>query len=248
MSRLTITAAPIILALALSGCGRGGENEQALNAIDQSLAGDAADGQADPALTAALEDQIMVDPSLSAQSNRDAARPARQPVRGSVPETGTGAVPSAAELGRLMKAPAPSPAAANDAASPATLGALAQAQAAKRGQACDARLDYGFDWANRLPADLPLYPRAQVYEAAGRAGGPCDIRVVSFTTGATLQAVLDYYYTRGVEAGFKSSHEVDGGEHLLGGVRDRDGGAFVVMARARQGGGTEVDLLANNGR
>lgn len=245
MIRIVLSSAPLALALVLAGCGSsGGDNEQ-LAALDQSLAGDAANADADPALTAALEDQIMVDPALSAQSNRDSVRPAGEPQRGAVPPAPAGQAPTPAETGKLLRAPAPTDAQARPAA--ATLGALAQQQARTRGQACDSNLNYSQQWAARLPADLPLYPRARVSEAAGRDGGDCAIRVVSFTTAAALQDVLDFYYTRGRRAGFASSHEKDGAEHLLGGVRERDGGAFVVIARARQGGGTEVDLLANTG-
>ena len=62
-----------LLALALAACGSGQKNDQALNALDRSLAGNAVNAQdVDPALAASLEDQIMVDPALSAQAKQDA--------------------------------------------------------------------------------------------------------------------------------------------------------------------------------
>ena len=36
-------------------------------------------------------------------------------------------------------------------------------------------------------------------------------------------------------------------QHVLGGVRARDGAAYVVFLSARQGGGTDIDLVANKG-
>jgi hypothetical protein len=226
-------------ALALAACG--GQKTDQLNALDQSLAGNAVNAQdVDPALAASLEDQIMVDPSLSAQSNRDAVRPPKEPMRAPIP----GDAPAAGETGKLMSAPK---AVAMDAAdTPATLGALANQQAKSRGQSCGGNLGYSQGWATRLPADVPLFPRARVTEAAGSDAGGC--RAVSFTSGAALQTVIDFYYTQAVRAGFSADHRADGAEHMLGGTRARDGGAFVVMARARAGGGTEVDLLTNNGK
>ena len=50
--------------LTLSACGSSDDAE--LAAIDSKIGGK---NDTDPALTAALEDQIMVDPTLSAQSN-----------------------------------------------------------------------------------------------------------------------------------------------------------------------------------
>lgn len=240
MNRTILRCAPLI-ALALAACGGGGDkNAQALNDLDKSLAGN----QADPALAASLEDQIMVDPSLSAQANRDAIRPPGEPARAPIPNTGPGTAPSAAELGTLRSAPA---AIAMDAAdSPATLGALAQAQ--KGGNCGAGDMNYSAAWAAKLPADMPIYPKARVTEAAGKDVNGCSLRAVSFTTATPVQGVLDYYFTRATAAGFAAEHRASGDEHMLGGTRAAGDAAFVVIAKPAQGGGTEVDLIANNGR
>src|SRR3546814_18877121 len=73
-------------------------------------------------------------------------------------------------------------------ARPVTLGALARDQ--QKG-GCDAKLTYSNAWADRLPAAFKVYPRATLCEAAGIAGGKCNIRVVNFQTAASMQAVLD---------------------------------------------------------
>lgn len=242
MTSSAIRLSPLF-ALALAACGSGQKNDQALNALDQSLAGNAVNAQdVDPALAASLEDQIMVDPSLSAQANRDSIRPPAEPMRAPIPADGPAAKDIAA--GKLL--PAPKPVAMDAPEGPTTLGALASQQAKRNGQSCGGELGYSQGWATRLPADMPLFPSARVSEAAGSDAGGC--RAVSFTSGAALQTILDFYYTQAVRGGFTAEHRVDGGEHMLGGTRARDDGAFIVIARARAGGGTEVDLIANNGR
>ncbi len=238
----TVIRLSALFALALAACSGGQKNDQALNALDQSLAGNAVNAQdVDPALAASLEDQIMVDPSLSAQANRDSIRPPAEPMRAPIPAEARAAADAGA--GKLLAAPK---AVAMDAPDgPTTLGARASQQARRTGQSCGAELAYSHGWATRLPADVPLYPRARVTEAAGSDAGGC--RAISFTSSAPLQTIIDFYYTQAVRGGFSADHRVDGAEHMLGGTRARDDGAFVVIARARPGG-TEVDLITNNGR
>ena len=65
--------------LALSGCGRGDDNN--LAAIDNALLANGAD----PALTSALEDQILVDPNLVQQAHPNTVRPPESPVQAQYP-------------------------------------------------------------------------------------------------------------------------------------------------------------------
>ena len=69
----------------------------------------------------------------------------------------------------------------------------------------------------------------------------------TFTTDADVQQVLDWYYTRTTSAGYESEHQAEGDEHVLGGNRERDQAAFILFATPRDGGGTQVDLIVNNG-
>ena len=96
-----------------------------------------------------------------------------------------------------------------------TLGGLAARQPDGRTASCAANVQYGAGWAQRLPADLPLYPQARVNEAAGTDGGSCQLRVVSFSSPQPIAAMLDWYYTHAVHAGYTSEHQVDGNEHIL---------------------------------
>jgi hypothetical protein len=234
---------PFVLPLMLAGCGGSGS----LPNVDE-----ASGNAADPALASALQDQIMVDPQLGRQANGDAVRPPGQPYSGGVPNDAVAANTDRVSTEGLLKAPAPTQASKDcsqcaAARESVTLGGLAARQKDKRSSQCAASISYSAGWANRLPADLPLYPQARVIEAAGSEAGKCALRVVTFSSPATMQAMLDWYYTKAVRAGYTAEHQVDGDEHILGGTRDRDGGAYVLFMTARNDGGTDIDMVANNG-
>ncbi|MGZ8287325.1 MAG: hypothetical protein ACXW27_17650 [Allosphingosinicella sp.] len=207
--RLTALAA----VLALAACNRGGgENNLA------DLANDA-----DPAVTSALNDQILVDENLATQSNKNAARPSPTPAG----------------------APYPAPD-----ASPATPGKAANPPAALAGaKGCsDARrFDYNMAWANKLSPDFPVYPGGKVTEAAANNSGGCSTRVVTFATAENWQRVLDWYHTKAVRAGYTSEHQLREGDHILAGSNERDKGAFYLIVTPKPKG-SEVALIANNGR
>lgn len=233
----------LALPLALLACSR---------ADDASGDADAtAINAADPALASALQDQIMVDPQLGGQANGDAVRPPAQPYSGGAPSDSV-AAPGKIDNGQLLRTPAPV-AAGKDckecaaARESVTLGGLAARQVDARTRGCAANLQYSAAWAQRLPADLPLYPQARVTEAAGVQGGKCALRAVSFSAPQPIQTMLDWYYTKAVRAGYTAEHQLDGQEHILGGTRGRDNGAYVLFMTSRPDGGTDIDMVANNG-
>jgi hypothetical protein len=256
MIRLPFKGLAMILPVALAACG-GGDPQRNLDSLDAELTDGNASGNArDPAMMAALQDQIMVDPALAAQSNTDAVRPPAQPYSGALPADGI-AVPdkpapataSAATSEKLKSTPAakgdcPGCTAARESL---TLGALAARQKSPGTASCAGGLRYSTRWADRLPGDLPLYPDARVTEAAGNDTGACRVRAVSFASSASLQKVLDFYYTRASKAGYSAEHQADGADHVLGGTRARDDGAFAIFLTARTDGGTDVDIVANRG-
>lgn len=234
----------LFLALALSGCGKTPDEEAALADLDNSLAQvNGASSVADPALQAALKDQIMVDPALVQQANADTVRPPQQPESGAVPPDDiAGAARKPAPEAALRAAPAPGECRQCLAARRAlTLGALAQAQG-RSGQ-CASSVAYSAAWANRLPRGVPLYPDARVAEAAGADGDGCTLRVVSFASAAPMQRLLDWYYTKATDAGYNAERGADGAEQMLAGTKQ--GAAFLVVFRERKGGGTDVDLMAD---
>lgn len=159
------------------------------------------------------------------------------------------AIALAAAGGKLEKAPAAvetksvTPAGGNG-----PLGALARQQAAgKTGGAaegsCAKDVKMGPEWADRMPQAFRLYPGAKLVEAAGLDKEQCTLRIISFTTPAGIDPVLDYYYTQARRAGYDGEHLLSGGEHQLGGTT-KAGAAYVVFAR-QKGALTEVDVVAN---
>lgn len=229
----------LLLPLALAACGGPKPDESADNGANA----------ADPALTAALQDQIMVDPQLSRQANGGAVRPPSQPYSGAVPAEGVAANGDSIDKAGLLHAPAPNPATKGvGAAGAITPGALAERQKDPKTRGCAAKLTYSAGWAQRLPAGLPLYPQARVTEAAGTEDARCRLRVVSFSAAQPMQAMIDWYYTQAIHGGYSAEHQIDGQQHILGGAREKDGSAYMIYLTARTDGGTDIDLIANNGR
>lgn len=241
------------LALPLAGCGSDNGNEAAVAELDNNLVGKGADAAAN----GALNDRILVDPELTDSANVNSVKGSDKPLSGAAP-AGRGydgdASIEALDSAKLMRAPKATVVTAEDCTNcgerrAETLGGLAADQGVTRGKGtCDAKLQYGAGWANRLPPEFPVYPRGRVKEAGGVDGGICDIRVASFTTSAAMQNVIDYYYTRARKSGYNAEHQIRAGEHVLGGTRDNDGGAYFITFNKAAGGGTAVDIVANNGR
>jgi hypothetical protein len=237
MPKLTrlLSFSALSAALALAACNRGDEGN--LASLDNQLVGN----DADPALTSALQDQILVDPSLANQSNRAAVRPAETPTQAQYPAAQPGAKP----------APTAGPQkAGGGTATPAAQHApLANVAGGQGGAACggSAAFDYNPAWANRMSAAFPLYPGAKVSDAAGHNEGGCRMRVVTFTTGDGFQRILDWHNTRAVRAGYSSEHQIRGGDHVLAGTNPADGGAFYLIVTPGETG-SEAALIANNGR
>lgn len=232
---------PLLAALAIAGC-HSAPKKQSLDSLDKELTGA---NSADPAVTAALQDQIMVDPTLSDKANRDTARPPETPTRSMVPIERGG--PPAPSPKGLMRTPDPTTA-QEEKAKPLTLGELASRQAG-RGAPTGCRTDklkYSATYAAHLPPEFPVFPQAHVSEAAGQDIAGCRLRVVSFTTAAPLRTVLDWYYTRAKTAGYSAEHQVSDADHILAGTRGND--AFYVTLTEHPGSGTETDLIVSDGR
>lgn len=255
-SALPALSPALFLALVIAGCGPKPAADANLDSLDAELTNTAASEAPgkDPALTSALQSQIMVDPALAQQSNADTVRPPAQPYAAPVPADGI-AIPDNASAsgnspatGPLMKAPAPRAdcPGCDTAKQAVTLGGLVARQRAPGTAACVAGMRYSANWATRL-GELALYPQARLVEAAGNAAGGCALRAATFTTGAPVDRVIDWYYTRTVGIGFRSEHQAREAEHVLGGDRKRDQAAFILFARPRDGGGTQVDLIYNRG-
>ncbi len=229
---------PVLLAAALAVSGCGGKEEP--KKIDT-----------DPALTGALGDQIMVDPDLTSQNQRNAALSGGGPASAEIPpearnpEAIAAAKAEAAGLlgGVISQVPAArrttdAAQAAQDAASIA-LASLAGTPAAS----CADKVAYSAAWATKLPAPLPVYPRGHVQEAAGTDKDGCSLRVVNFVTPVSPADVLGFYYSSARAGGYDGEHRREGAVDVLGGTRGQS--AYVVYVRSQPGGLTEVDLIAS---
>jgi hypothetical protein len=160
------------------------------------------------------------------------------------------AIALAAAGGRIEQAP---PAVETKHVAPAgrTLGDLARAQASGKaggsgqgGTPCAKNVKYGPEWADRMPTPFRLYPGGKLAEAAGVDQERCTLRIISFTSAAAIDPIINFYYTQARRAGYDAEHVVNGGEHQLGGT-DAEGAAYVVFARRIANGQTEVDVVAN---
>lgn len=229
-----LSALALVGTLLLAGCG----------SDDKAPTGN----ETDPALSGALGDQIMVDPELAGQEGAALSAGGGQitlPPEDRSPEAIADARAKAAQLagGKLMPAPQPAKGgAAALAESAATAAQVAQASKAASTD-CSAKVQYSNTWAARFPADIPVYPRGAVQEAAGVEGDGCSLRVVNFVTPVTPDDVISFYYTKANQAGYGAEHKMDGNDHVLGGRKN--GKAYVVYARKLDSGLTEVDLVAS---
>ena len=133
-------AAALAGLLALAACGGGADNN--LAAIDNALLANGAD----PALTSALEDQILVDPNLVQQAHPNTVRPPETPVQAQYPAGSASARPASDGTGALAAS-----------------------------GACSGPFQYGGQWANRLPAGFSAYPGSRITEAAGNQAGNCRV-------------------------------------------------------------------------
>ena len=234
-----------LVCLLLANCGGGASDDDAqLNALDNELAA-MNDGSParDPQLREALAGQIMVDPGLTQSANANVVRPPNRPVTDQLPAMPPPADPVDART--LKAAPAPTRDCPECRASTKayTLAALAGQQARNAG--CLSGLRSAAGWAGRLPGAFAPYPGSRLAEAAGNDAPGCGLRIVSFRAGGGVGKVVDYYYTRAVQAGYTAEHKMDGTQHVLGGTRGE--AAYILYATPRAEGGSDVDLVVKGG-
>jgi hypothetical protein len=205
----------------LAACG--GESDEAeLATLDNEIAAN----DTDPALTSALEDQILVDRDLVQQSNRNAVRPPETPVQAQYPV-------GAESAGRSASAPA-------------TAGRPGAGLAEEATRCGEDRLDYDAAWVRRLPAAFAVYPGGRVIEAAGKDAADCRLRVVTFTSSEAPGRLRDWYRARAVGAGYSSEQQQRGTDLVLAGTH-ASGAAYFLILTPLEGGGTDVALIANSG-
>lgn len=216
IGRFTPRALAVAALLALAACGGAPENN--LADLDNELMGNGVD----PALTSALEDQILVDPDLVQQNQPHSARPAEAPVQAQYPGG-----PDAEQIIRNARA-----------------GGSGGGAAAGGVSRCGGDFARGPEWARRLPAEFPLYPGATLEEAAGQDRGECRMRVATFTTGDPHARVLEYYRSHAARAGFSAEQQRRGDAYVLGGTRG-NAAYYLIVTPAESG--SSVALIVNRG-
>ncbi|MPT48508.1 MAG: hypothetical protein E2598_08840 [Sphingobium sp.] len=254
LSAVKISPALPLLCALLAGCG---EKEKQGNPaqLDAPLLSNAED----PALREALEAPLASDPDLAADANRDSVRPSDKPLSGTTPANiGSTSLSIADAKDAALKLAGgkftPTPASTKNITSvgtpPITLGALMEAQLAKNSAArCNgAKITYDARWALRLPKAFPLYPGAQLIEAAGAQGnGPCAIRAASFRTGVSRTDIMDFYTSMAKRAGYSVEHVEENEDAILSGTKGGNSAAFHIRFRDMRGNGTEADLSVYGG-
>lgn len=218
-----IRIAALAAAFSLGAC----RNSQSdLSNLDNEIIGN----DTDPALTSALEDQIMVDPALTQQSNSNAVRPPTAPAQAQYP------APKGSEQPSRRAAAVRGPGAgiaANAAPEDRELG----------GGGCGPDFNYDMRWARALPAAFPVYPGSRITDAAGADTAECRARVVTFTTSDPARRVLDFYSARAARAGYSAEHQRREGDHILAGTNGGEGAFYLIVTP--KSGGAEVALIAN---
>ena len=206
----------------------------------------------DPLLTRALDEQMMIDPDLVEQNraNSAAVLPSHEGSLPTVDRNPDAIAAARAEALRWVGGPgemrkAPNARQVDDALpDAATLTAAARAAASPNAKVdCAAAVDYTMEWAARLPAAFPVYPRGAVQEAAGNDAAGCMLRVVNFVTPVPVDDVMDFYFTRADAAGFSAERLLRDGDDVLSGTKGS--ASFVVYARRLRSGNTEVDLVTS---
>jgi len=193
--------AMLAAAALLGGCNRGAEDGDVAKLDNQLLA-----NESDPAVKGALEDQILVDPSLSQQSNRNAVRPPATPNQAEYPLTEGGGD--------------------NGNASAGSGGALGE---------CVQHLEYRRDWVGRLPTPFAVVQGGRVTDAAGTDRPGCRSRIVTYTIGAPTQQLLDHYRGRAIAAGYSAEQQARGADQVLSG-RAGEAAYYLILTPLSGGG------------
>lgn len=241
MKRLPQSAAfaALVLGLAVGAC-----SEEVAEIDDTALAGD-------PAIVGALGDHIMVDPDLSSQNEANSAlstsaRSGALPAEARSPQAVSAAREDAQRLlrdrGGIKSPPAGSPEQSN-ASSAELLTVTARAAALSGESECADRVTYTMQWAAKMPANFPIYPRGSVQEAAGSDTAGCALRVINFITPVPAADVMEFYFSLADNAGFDVERTLDGNEDWLTGTKGP--ASFTVALRVLPWGGTEVDLITS---
>ena len=218
---MLVRCTAIAAVLVLAACDRQQASNGEVAKLDNQITGNETSvtgNEADPALTSALEDQIATDPTLQQQSNNNAVRSPQGPVQAQYPVAARGAAVR-------------------------TAGGATQSLQNAQSAACSGEFDHNMGWARRLPAEFPVFPGGRVTDAAASKTTNC--RVVTFTSDAAPQQVMDWYGQRASNAGYSVEHDRREGDHILAGSSNQGAGAYYIIVTPMRRGGSDVSLIIN---
>ena len=205
----------------------------------------------DSAVAAALDDPIMADPDLASQNRGNTALSGGGPTMAEVPpdlrtpEEAERAKQAAQKMlgGRIEPAPAAAKTLPESKLVRAvTMEGVAQALALG-GAGCPAKLGYGFIWAARLPAGLPIYPRGHARVAAGSDVAACRLRVVRFVSPVAVADLTDFYFASASKSGLSPIRRREGSDEVVAGAKGS--ASYAVYIRTGKNGMSEVDLAVS---
>lgn len=225
LNRFVLLAA---LALMLNACARPDPN--------------ASQTEGDPAVARAVMAPLLTDPDLVSLDKRFAVMSDPGPLEASLPPDDFAPATIAAaraEAATLVRGVGTF-AAAKGGPCPACSAPLLADRAEVLGTACTADLDEDLAWSLRLPADLPIYPKAHLREALGRESGACPLRGASFTAPVPAAQVQAFYRAIAGKAGYALR-----GAGADGFTGTRGKSRIAVLVRAQPGGLSHVDLLVS---
>jgi len=202
----------------------------------------------DPAIMGALSEPLLSDPDMVGASRNATVLAGGGPAEGGVPLFGPDdkeATRARDEAARLLGgAIAPAPRADGGAEISLVSQALTAASVAAAlpfAAKCASSLGYSFGWAAKLPAAVPVYPRAHTQEAGGSDAAGCKLRVVNFRTPVAVGDVIDFYHASAARAGLVPQVSKAGKDKVVSGGKGAL--SFAVHARRMADGMTEVDLV-----
>lgn len=202
----------------------------------------------DPAVARSLDAMLMTDPDLAGlneanaalTASRDHSLPALIDNPDAVRDAQDRAIALLGGRDRLIELPEAEALSGEPGESPLVL-LDDVVSATVKPEACLSGVKMSANWAARLPASLPVYPRGSVIEALGQDGSDCALRAVRYASPVPSDEIMRFYATLARKEGFTATYRSNGKVSRLTGRKA--GSVMVVEIRPSLLAGQEVDLI-----
>jgi len=111
-----------------------------------------------------------------------------------------------------------------------------------KGEGGEVKVTSGAAAAASLPADLPLYPGANVISNISAQGGDNAGGTTIFQVKAKPAAVVEFYKQKAVAAGLSETTAFNAGERVMFSAAKPGGGRAISVVATAQDGGAQVQL------